>query len=102
VLQRVVAVQDHVDRHALAAQPGPDRAGQDLEVLNHQHSHERLLTLLDGPGLHQPGGVPPPTMPPRRWRHGVNAVSDPDTLLTPALAYNHLRHGHPPAKEDIV
>jgi hypothetical protein len=47
MLQGGVAVADHVDRHPLAAQPGPDRAGQDLEVLHHQHAH-------------------PPTMP-GRW-----------------------------------
>ena len=38
-LQRVVAVEDHVDGHALAAQPGADGAGQDLEVLDDQHPH---------------------------------------------------------------
>ena len=43
VLERVGAVEDHVDRHALAAQPGPDRAGQDLEVLDDQHSHASTM-----------------------------------------------------------
>ena len=69
MVERVVAVEDHVDRHALPAEPGPDGAGQDLEVFNDQHSHE-------------------PTMPGRRWRHGVSAVSLAGTVLTPARAYN--------------
>jgi hypothetical protein len=34
VLQRIVPVHDHVDGHALAAQPGPDGGGQHLEVLD--------------------------------------------------------------------
>ena len=33
----VGAVEYDIHRHALAAQPGSDRAGQDLEVLDHQH-----------------------------------------------------------------
>jgi ABC-2 type transport system ATP-binding protein len=39
-------------------------------------------------------------MPPRRWRHGVSTVSDPDTLLTPALAYNPCSTRHPPAGKE--
>src|SRR6266540_2120364 len=50
IVEGVVAVEDHVDGHALAAQSGPDGAGQDLEVFNDQHSHDLLVTLLDGPG----------------------------------------------------
>ena len=40
MLERVVAVQHDVDRHALAAQPGADGPGQHLEVLDDQHPHE--------------------------------------------------------------
>ena len=39
VAEGVGPVEDDVDGHALAAQPGPDRAGQDLEILDDQHSH---------------------------------------------------------------
>jgi ABC-2 type transport system ATP-binding protein len=39
-------------------------------------------------------------MPPRRWRLGVSTVSDLDTLLTPAPAYNHLRRDSHRLKED--
>jgi hypothetical protein len=78
--------------HALAAQSGPDRAGQDFEVFNDQHSHDLLVALLDGSGLRSQAVCHRSTMPGRRWRHGVSAVSDPDTLLTPALAYNRPCH----------
>ena len=60
VLERVVAVEDHVDRHALAAQPGADRPGQDLEVFDDQHSHA-------------------PTMPGPRWQPGVGRWHRADT-----------------------
>ena len=39
MVESVVAVQRHVDRHALAAQAGRDRPSQDLVVLGHQHAH---------------------------------------------------------------
>jgi hypothetical protein len=39
VIERVVPVKDHVDGHALPAQPGPDRGGQHLEVFDDQHPH---------------------------------------------------------------
>src|ERR1039458_4081780 len=48
VRERVGAVQGHVDRDALAAQPGPDRAGQNLEVLDDQHSHVLVILLASG------------------------------------------------------
>jgi hypothetical protein len=38
--QRVVPVEDYIDRHTFAAKPGPDRAGQNLEILDDQHSHD--------------------------------------------------------------
>jgi hypothetical protein len=38
-LERVVPVERDVDRHALPAQPGPDRGGQDLEILDNKHPH---------------------------------------------------------------
>ena len=38
--ERVDPVEDNVDRHALAAKPGPDRPGHDLEILDDEHSHD--------------------------------------------------------------
>ena len=66
VLERVGAVQDDVDGHALAAQPGPDRPGQDLEVLDDKHPHEVLRAMASTPAV------------------GVSPVSAADTGLTPA------------------
>ena len=45
MLERVVPVENDVDGHALAAKPGPDRLGQDLEVFNYQHSHDLFMIL---------------------------------------------------------
>jgi hypothetical protein len=33
-------IENDVYRHALTAKAGPDRAGQDLEILDDQHSHD--------------------------------------------------------------
>ena len=48
MLERVVPVEDDVDRHAFPAQPGADRLGQDLEVFDDQHSHDLFMILLRG------------------------------------------------------
>jgi hypothetical protein len=53
MVERAVPVEDHVDRHALPAQSGPDRRGQDLEIFNDQHSHDLLVILLDSLGSAQ-------------------------------------------------
>jgi hypothetical protein len=39
VLECVMAVQRDVDRHALATQPGPERARQNLVVFDDKDSH---------------------------------------------------------------
>ena len=44
-LQGFGAVRRDVDGHALAAQPGRDRPGQDLEVLHDQHPHSAPLLV---------------------------------------------------------
>jgi hypothetical protein len=62
-LDRAVAVEDHVDRHPLAAQPGSDRAGQNLEVLNHQDAHPHQRCQAGGGNQVSSGGTgltPPP------------------------------------------
>jgi hypothetical protein len=40
VIQGGVAVEDHVDRHALTAQTNPNSTSQNLEILDHQHPHK--------------------------------------------------------------
>jgi hypothetical protein len=39
VVERVLPVKDHVDGHALAAQPRCHRLGEPSVILNHQHYH---------------------------------------------------------------
>jgi hypothetical protein len=52
VLQRVGAVEDHVDSHARPAQPGRDDRGQLRLVLDHQHPHPAPTSLPAHPVLH--------------------------------------------------
>src|SRR6202167_4499789 len=67
MLGYAVAVEDHVDGHALAAQAGPDRPGQHLVILHDEHSHasndaRRTVSMRcqqATPGRH------------RRWRRTV-------------------------------
>src|ERR1019366_5136319 len=73
--QRVVTVEDNIDRHTFAAKPGPDRAGQYLEILDDQHSHDgssfRFLwgaTSSSVMGRHDIG----PTMTLPRCKPGVS------------------------------
>jgi hypothetical protein len=60
MLECIGAVEDHVDRHALAAQPGAEGPGQDLEIFDDQHAHA-------------------PTMPGIRWQLGVGRGHRDDT-----------------------
>jgi hypothetical protein len=54
VIEGCVAVQGHVDGHALAAQPGGHRPGQELVILGYQHSHRMSRCFLRSVYVSQP------------------------------------------------
>ena len=76
MIECIVTVEDDINRHALSAKPGPDRSGQDLEILDNEHSHDLcpfgfarvVATFSLSMGRDDIG----PTMTGPRCQHGVN------------------------------
>ena len=84
----VVAVEDHVDRHALSAQSGRDGRGQDFVVFDYQDSHVCLAVLRlasASPSRPRRGAIDTLQGYPVR---GDSQVTAAVTVLSPTMSYN--------------